>query len=155
MIARVCVMETIAAPAAVVYDLLSDLPRMGEWSPESTGGRWLAGGGPVTGGRFVGRNQTRRHRWSTLTTVTAATPGQLFAFRVTAPVVPISDWEYRIESTADGCRVEETWIDLRPSPIRLVSTVRTGVADRVTFNRQSMKQTLAGLKATAESTAVT
>lgn len=145
----------IAASAEVVYDLVSDLPRMGEWSPESTGGRWLGGGGRHVGGRFKGTNRNGRRRWSTLTTVTVAEPGRRFAFRVTAPFVPISDWEFRLVSTDGGCRVEETWVDLRRAPIRAVSSIRTGVADRVTFNRRSMTHTLAGLKITAEAAAET
>jgi polyketide cyclase/dehydrase/lipid transport protein len=31
--------EIHASPEAV-YDLVSDLPRMGEWSPENIGGEW-------------------------------------------------------------------------------------------------------------------
>jgi hypothetical protein len=32
-----------ASPEAV-YDLVSDLPRMGEWSPENIGGEWQNSG---------------------------------------------------------------------------------------------------------------
>lgn len=147
---RVSVTEVIGAPVELVYDLISDLPRMGEWSPESTGGRWLSGGGPQVGARFLGRNQSPRRRWSTLVTVTAAERGRRFAFRVTAPVVPIADWEFRLEPSADGCRVEQTWVDRRLLPIRLISTVRTGVADRRRVNEEGMRHTLAGLKMEAE-----
>lgn len=83
-------------------------------------------------------------------TVTAADPSRLFAFRVTAPLVPIADWEYRIEPTESGCRVEETFVDLRLPPVRLVSMWRTGVADRAPFNRRGMELTLTALRARAE-----
>jgi hypothetical protein len=146
------VSEIIGAPAELVYDLVSDLPRMGGWSPESTGGRWLRADGPRVGARFLGVNRAGRRRWSTFVTVTEADPGRRFAFRVTAPFVRIADWEYRLEPTEAGCRVEETWVDLRLPPIRLVSTLRTGVADRAAFNRESMQQTLAALRAEAEAT---
>ncbi len=136
-----------------LYQLVSDLPRMREWSPESTGGRWLTGGGPVPGARFVGRNRSGRRRWTTLTTVTDAEASRRFAFRVTAPLVPIAHWEYVIEPVRGGCRVEETWVDLRPAPVKLVSTLRTGIADRGTFTRRSIEQTLAKLKAAAEAPA--
>ena len=33
----------VAAPAGVVYGLLADLPRMGEWSPECRGATWRRG----------------------------------------------------------------------------------------------------------------
>jgi hypothetical protein len=85
---RVSVMEDISASPDVVYDLISDLPRMGEWSPESTGGRWLGADGPGVGASFLGRNRSARRRWSTLVTVMVADPGRRFAFRVTAPLVP-------------------------------------------------------------------
>jgi hypothetical protein len=64
--------------------------------------------------------------------------------------VPIADWEYTIEETETGCRVRETWVDLRLAPVRLVSTVRTCIADRAEFNRQSMQETLEALKPAAE-----
>jgi hypothetical protein len=150
---RVSVSEVINAPADVVYSLVVDLPRMGEWSPEATGGRWLEGGGPQVGARFVGSNRTGRRHWSTLVRVTAAEPNRRFAFRVTAPLVPIADWEYRIEPTESGCRIDETFVDLRLPPVRLVSTLRTGVADRSLFNRHSMQVTLAALRERSEASA--
>ena len=40
---QVVVTKDIAAPAATVWALVSDLPRMGEWSPENCGGQWVKG----------------------------------------------------------------------------------------------------------------
>ena len=51
------VSRVIAAPADVLYAMVSDLSRMGEWSPENVGGRWRRGSGPTVGGRFKGRNK--------------------------------------------------------------------------------------------------
>ena len=49
---------TIDAPPERVWDLVTAITRMGEWSPESTGGRWTRGAtGPATGARFVGSNR--------------------------------------------------------------------------------------------------
>jgi len=40
--------RTIAATPQRLYELVSDLQRMGEWSPENCGGRWVRGAsGPV------------------------------------------------------------------------------------------------------------
>lgn len=147
---QVSVVETVEAAADVVYDMVSDLCRMGDWSPESVGGRWLRGGGPLPGARFVGHNRSARRRWSTLVTVTVAERPRCFAFRVSAPLIPIAHWEYRIEPTERGCRVEETWTDRRWLPVRFVSKLRTGIADRSSFNREAMRQTLAALKVAAE-----
>jgi hypothetical protein len=73
---RVEVSRTIKAPAELLYDMLSDLPRMGEWSPENRGGRWVNGAtGPAVGARFKGRNRKGWARWSTDATVVTAVPG--------------------------------------------------------------------------------
>ena len=45
--------ETIAADPGALYDLVSDLCRMGEWSPEATGGRWVGGATGRSGRREV------------------------------------------------------------------------------------------------------
>ena len=44
-----------------VYDLVSDLPRMGEWSPENIGGEWQGGGRgrwAITSSAIMGRRAT-------------------------------------------------------------------------------------------------
>src|SRR3954470_2950616 len=122
------VSEQVAADPRRVYDLLSDLPRMGEWSPENTGGRWLKGAtGPAVDGRFKGTNKKGFRRWSTTCTITAAEPGRPFAFRVTYGPVPIADWTYRIEPTSNGCTITEEWTDHRPAWMRTLYPVVMGL----------------------------
>ena len=53
--------EIHASPEAV-YDLVSDLPRMGEWSPENIGGEWQGGGRGQVGDRYIGHNRTASAR---------------------------------------------------------------------------------------------
>src|SRR5262245_27395504 len=55
--------EIQTSPEAV-YDLVSDLPRMGEWSPENIGGGWQGGGSGEVGGRDIGHNRTAGRRGS-------------------------------------------------------------------------------------------
>ena len=62
----VSVSREVAAPPEEVWALVSDLTRMGEWSPEARGGRWAGGtDGPSVGAVFKGRNRNGRYRWRT------------------------------------------------------------------------------------------
>ena len=48
------VSTVIDAPAELVYDLVADMPRMGEWSRECSTVEWIEGAtGPAVGARFV------------------------------------------------------------------------------------------------------
>ena len=44
------VSTVIAAPPERIYDLVADLPRMGEWSPECQRVEWLDGSSGAEGG---------------------------------------------------------------------------------------------------------
>lgn len=150
--ADVEVSEEVRAAAAVVYDLLSDVTRMGRWSPETTSCRWLgAATGPQVGARFKGTN---RHgpllRWSTTCTVTEAEPGRRFAFVVDFAGVPISRWAYDLVPTPTGCTLTESWTDLRARPLRIASVPVMGIADRAAHNRRNMAATLTALRLAAE-----
>lgn len=142
----------IAAPADKVWTLVSDLPRMGEWSPENTGGRWVGGAtGPATGAKFRGTNAKGLRRWSTTCTITDATPGKRFAFEVTYGPVRISTWEYDLTDNGSSTTVTESWTDRRPLWMKVGSGPVMGVMDRDAHNRRNMEQTLESLKKAAES----
>jgi len=147
----VTVSADISAPADQVWSLVSDLPRMGEWSPENTGGRWLDGAsGPTVGAKFRGRNAKGLRRWSTTCVVTDATPGKRFAFDVTYGPLAISTWEYDLSGDGASTRVTESWTDNRPVWMKIASGPVMGVADRAGHNRRGMEHTLAALKKAAE-----
>jgi len=142
----------IAAPPEKVWRLVSDLPRMGEWSPENTGGRWLAGAtGPAVGARFRGSNKKGLRRWSTTCVVTAADEGKRFAFDVTYGPLSISTWDYTFSDTGKGTTVVEEWTDRRPTWMKVASGPVMGVMDRAAHNQRNMEQTLAAVKRAAES----
>jgi hypothetical protein len=145
------VSATVNAEPAQLYELVSDLPRMGEWSPENTGGKWLgAATGPAVGARFRGTNRAGLAIWATTVTVTSAEAGKRFAFDVDFLGVPISTWEYEFAGGAGTCTVTERWIDRRPRLMRAAS-ILTGVINRDNHNREGMQKTLQRLKASAES----
>src|SRR5689334_11050854 len=88
----------VDAPPAKVYDVVSDVTRMGEWSPETTRCEWLDGAnGPAVGARFKGSNQRGIARWSTKPRVTVADPGREFAFVVGHRGHDQTQWSYRFE----------------------------------------------------------
>jgi Polyketide cyclase / dehydrase and lipid transport len=83
----------IAAQAEEVWALVSDLRRMGEWSPENTGGTWESRAtGPAVGATLIGRNKNGFRRWSTKATVVACEPGQVFEIAITSGRLPIANW---------------------------------------------------------------
>ena len=142
----------IDAPAQQVWEMISDVTRMGDWSPENTGGRWLRGAtGPEPGARFRGSNRNGKKKWKTLATIVDAQPGRLLSFRVKAAGLKIAEWRYEFEPTAGGCRVTETWIDERGVVAKALAKPVGGVGDRVAHNRIGMEQTLERLKTAAES----
>lgn len=146
------VIETVNAPASAVYQLVSDLPRMGEFSPENTGGQWLDGAsGPAVGARFRGTNRMGWRRWSTTVTVTAADPGARFAFDVSSGPVPVATWEYELTESGGSTQITERFTDRRPGWMKLLAGPLTGVSDRQSHNRDGMRRTLAAVKAAAES----
>jgi hypothetical protein len=148
----VTVERDVGAPAEEVWAMVSDVTRMGEWSPENTGGEWVGGAtGPAVGAKFKGRNQRGWRRWSTKAEVVEAEPGRAFAFDISAGPLVVARWSYRFEPTDSGCRVTESWEDKRGGVIKVVGRLATGVADRAEHNRQGMTTTLANLAKSAES----
>jgi uncharacterized protein YndB with AHSA1/START domain len=141
----------IKADAARLYDMVSDLPQMGRWSPENTGGRWRGGAtSPTVGAKFTGSNKSGWRRWTTSVEVTEADPGKRFAFKVTVGPVPIADWAYEFNANGATTTVTEIWDDRRPGWMEKVSAPMMGVPDRAAHNRANMEATLAALKQAAE-----
>jgi uncharacterized protein YndB with AHSA1/START domain len=146
----------IAAPADTVYELVSDVRRMGEWSPECERCEWLGGAvRAVAGARFRGHNRIGARRWSTVSTVVAAEPGRAFGFRTSALGLPVAERRYAIAPAPGGCRVAETWTDARGPLMTVLGLVATGVRDRAGHNRVGMESTLARLTSAAEAVATT
>ena len=148
---QITVERSIRSDAGRLYELVTDLPRMGEWSPENTGGKWVKGAtGPAVGAHFKGTNRNGWHRWSTDVLVTVADPGQRFGFDVTAGPFKVASWGYRFEQHGDTTTVVETWTDSRAAVPKRIASLIAGVADRTERNRQNMEATLAKLAEAVE-----
>ena len=140
------------APPAEVWDLVSDVTRIGEFSPETFEAQWLDGAtGPRAGARFRGhvrRNGRGPVYWTTCT-VTASEPGREFAFAVNGPGDTIvNTWQYRLEPREDGTDVTESFELPGTLPMRLYWSV-AGRA-RLRTNLTGMRVTLEKMKAILE-----
>ena len=139
----------IDAPPERVYALISDVTRMGEWSPETYECEWVDGAtGPAVGARFKGKNRQGIMKWSTTPEVVVADPGREFTFVTKMGSKEQTRWRYVMEPAAGGgTEVTESWEALsNPLPLRVFAKV---------FNRdaklaEGMRTTLQRLKAAAE-----
>jgi uncharacterized protein YndB with AHSA1/START domain len=139
------------APPETVWALVSDVTRIGEFSPETFEGEWLDGAtGPEVGARFRGhvkRNQKGPTYW-TECTVTKAVPNQVFEFAVGPKGRAINTWGYQLRPADGGTDVTE-YFRLTPSlPIKVYWAL-LGWA-RGTTNRNGMQTTLERMKAVVE-----
>ena len=93
------------APPAEVWDLVSDVTRIGEFSPETFEAKWTRGStGPEVGAFFAGhvkRNGVGPTYWSPCR-VTACEPERVFEFSVGTDAMTVNNWGYRLE--AEGRR---------------------------------------------------
>jgi dimethylaniline monooxygenase (N-oxide forming) len=144
---------TIAAPPERVYDLVSDVTRMGEWSPECYACRWVGRRRePVVGAIFVGFNKRGWARWITTNSVERAERGRSFVFRTRETNVR---WGYELAPDGDGTRVTETRDlgDARTWLTKLFGPLVGGADSHADELRAGMRQTLDRIKATAEAEA--
>jgi hypothetical protein len=145
---------TVRVPASAVYAAVSDVRRMGEWSPECVGATLDDPGLPLTvGSRFTGHNRMGRWRsWTTRCTVTASVPGRCFAFDVRLGGL-VSTWRFDLVAAPDGSGTEvvQSWQDRRGPGRRMIGALTSGVRDRGRHNRETMRRTLLRLKTALES----
>lgn len=145
------VSREIAASPQAVFEAISDVTRMGEWSPECYACEWIDGAtGPAVGAKFDGHNRNGDKEWTTQGEIVECVPGERFVFHALARDFHFATWGYQIEATDTGCRVTETWDDLRPDEIIARGPAISGVEDRPGFNAESMATTLERIAAAVE-----
>jgi uncharacterized protein YndB with AHSA1/START domain len=141
------------APALRVWELVADVTRMGQWSPETTSCRWVGGASrPEVGARFRGANRRGWHRWTTSCRVVSSVPGERFVFDVTLFGMPVAEWGFTMSPQGDQTRVDEWFVDRRSPLVRFLGRVGTGVADRRTHNLATMEATLTAVVKAASAT---
>jgi uncharacterized membrane protein len=141
----------VDAPADRIYDLVADLPRMGQWSNECARVEWTNGAtGAVPDATFIGHNHTGPRgliRWSRPGRVLTAERGREFAFITEEGGREGVVWRYRLEPQGDRTVVTESyavrWI---PTWARIVDVP----TNRHRALLKSMRYTLEQLKTAAE-----
>lgn len=139
------------APPAQVWDLVSDVTRIGEFSPETFEARWTRGStGPEVGAYFKGhvkRNGVGPTYWSACR-VTRCEPERLFEFSVGTGTTTLNNWGYRLEPQEGGTLVTE-YYRLEPAWFTRAYWAVLGRL-RARTNRAGMQETLEAMKAVVE-----
>ncbi len=147
----------MAAPPERVWALVSDVTRIGEFSPETFEGRWTrVSTGPEVGATFAGhvrRNGVGPTYWAPCV-VTRCVEDEVFEFAVGNDTVTLNNWGYRLEPAAGpegspGTRVTE-YFRLEPRlTMRLYWLLLGRLRGRT--NERGMRTTLERMKAVLES----
>jgi len=157
----------IDAPPDRVWRMVSDVTRMGEWSPITYRCEWVDGSsGPAEGAKFKGYNKIVVARWWTLCEVTESEPGKVFEFRTMRVSFPVSigvgeremtRWRYTFEPDGIGTKVTERYEASFIPPVLAVPEViarklglGASVDKRQKRTHDGMDATLQRLKVAAE-----
>jgi hypothetical protein len=113
----------IDAQPEAIYAVVSDVTRMGEWSPERAGAEWAEGfDGPTVGAQFHGHNKRNGNEWTTPNTILVADAGREFAWVVGTPDFQVCRWRFTFEPRDGGTLVTEGF-ELGDQPVGFASMV--------------------------------
>jgi len=141
----------IAAPPEVVFDLIADVTRMGEWSPECYRCEWLDGANaPAEGVRFRGYNRRGRFRWERTAEIDTAERGREFSFTTVNDRTGRHEtrWQYTMEPSSAGTVLTESFQFLWCS---LANRAAEMLVPRGRQVNQGIEETLRRIKHAAES----
>lgn len=142
----------IEAPPEAVWALVSDITKIGRYSPETFEAEWLDGAtAPAVGVRFRGhvkRNQKGPTYWATCV-ITECEPNKAFGFTVGETVEKgLNNWRYELVPNGAGTDVTESF-RLKDVLALKVYWALLGWA-RGKTNRNGMRTTLERMKAELE-----
>jgi uncharacterized protein YndB with AHSA1/START domain len=155
----------VACPCETAWDLITDIRRIGEFSPECIGAEWLDGArGPSVGARFEGTNRVAdetagfEYIWIRPCTVTVVEPPNRFSYTVGDRYdgTAATSWDIEIETTLTGCRISQNFehlaqglsgvrLEADSSPDRAAEIVKArteSLTDGITQTLQAMKRVL-------------
>jgi hypothetical protein len=137
----------IAASAEAVYLLLSDVERIGEFSPECERAQWQDGvTGPHAGVHFIGHNRSGGATWSVECRVLRAMPGEEWVFKSNLASATPTTWRYTLEATPQGCIVTEAW----DAPVLATPEAAAQMVGRDEQLADNVQTSLSNLKRLAE-----
>jgi hypothetical protein len=137
----------IAASPERVYNLLIDLSRVGEISPECAAASWLDGvEAPHAGAHFTGTNRNEHAEWTTECRVLRAMPGEEWAFKSNIASATPTTWRYTFKPADGGCTVKVTW----DAPLLAVPGIEEHMPKRDEVLKANVATSLANLKRLAE-----
>lgn len=144
---------TVDAPPEAVYDLVADVTRMGDWSPECVACEWLDEPGQL-GSKFRGHNRLGLARWSTTAEVVAAERPLTFAFATLYRGGVSTRWTYTLRAIDTGTELSESFESVR-TPAYIALAERLFIRNRQEQLETGIDQTLATIKTVAEAGANT
>jgi uncharacterized protein YndB with AHSA1/START domain len=141
----------IKATPQQVWELVSDVTKIGKFSPETFDAEWVDGAtGPAVGAKFRGhvkRNGKGPIYWTTCT-VLECEPGRVFAFGVGPAEKPLNIWRYELTPADGGTDVTESFQLADTALLRLYWRLLGWARGRT--NRNGMRTTLERIKAEVE-----
>ena len=140
----------VAAPPAQVWALVSDLPRLAEWSPQVVRSLKRSPGPVALGTRFLNVNRRGLLVWPTRSKVVHFEPHRHLAFRVKENYTV---WSFTLEPAGAGTRVvhrREAPQGISDISHRLTDLALGGQEPFTAELREGMRTTLARIKAEVE-----
>jgi uncharacterized protein YndB with AHSA1/START domain len=138
--------EVNAAPEAV-WQLVADITRMGEWSPECFRAVWEDGArGPAVGAHFHGYNRAGKFEWDVPAIVTECEPGKVFEFQVPRAGETVNRWRFELAANGAGTTLTESFA----APMINVEGTAANFDGRFEMLAEAIKTTIANIKAAAE-----
>jgi hypothetical protein len=139
---------SIHAAPEVVWELVADITRMGEWSPECVRAEWENGAtGPAVGAHFHGYNRAGTFEWDVPGIVTDCEPVRVFAFAVPRESSTTNRWRFELAPTAEGTTLTESF----DAPLINVEGSAANFEGRFEMLVKAINKTIANIKTAAES----
>lgn len=137
----------VAAAPEVVWNLVADITRMGEWSPECVRAEWEDDAtGPAVGAHFHGYNRAGTFEWDVPCIVSECEPGKIFAFDVPRDTSTPNRWRFEFAASGTGTTLTESF----DAPSINVDGSPANFEGRFEMLCKAIEKTIANIKGAAE-----